>query len=215
MQPVRIEESTLEAFIVEVFTRLGVTPLIARLSARSLLDASLAGIDSHGIESLKMYVTHLKAGGLDAKAETSKLRGSGSVELWDMQHGMALAGARIVMSHAIQEAQKTGIYMATCCNANHLGACGVYAKMAADEGLIGMVSQQVSALLSPWGGRDARIGTSPFACVAPVENGFPFFYDASMAAITRSQINACRRDGRPLPDDVALDADGNPTRDAQ
>ncbi len=210
---IRIEEATLETFIVDVFTRMQVKDSISRLAARSLLDASLLGIDSHGIESLDMYLTHIKDGGLIPNIEPTKVAGCGSVELWDMQHGMGLADARKIMEHAIAAAKDNGIHFATCRNANHLGACGVYAKMAADAGMIGIVSQQTLALMSPWGGRDARIGASPFAFAAAVENGFPFIFDAGMAAITRHQIKTCRRDGRPLPEGVALDAQGEPTQD--
>jgi LDH2 family malate/lactate/ureidoglycolate dehydrogenase len=85
--------------------------------------------------------------------------------------------------------------------------------MAADAGMIGILSQQTLASLSPWGGRDPRIGASPFAFAAPVENGFPFIFDAGMAAITRHQVKVCRHKGLPLPKGVALDAEGEPTED--
>jgi LDH2 family malate/lactate/ureidoglycolate dehydrogenase len=215
MKSVRVAESRLLAFAAEVFGRLGVPPDVAALAARSLLDASLLGIDTHGIEALDMYATHLRAGGPKADAQPVRLQGRGTVELWDAQHGLGLAAGRVIMCEAIRQARAGGIYFATCLNANHLGACGVYAKMAADAGLIGLVSQQTLASLAPWGGRDVRIGASPFALVAPVDGDFPFYFDASMAAMTRAQIKTHRRTGEPLPEGVATDAEGRPTRDAE
>ncbi|MCX7428557.1 MAG: Ldh family oxidoreductase [Planctomycetia bacterium] len=215
MDSTRIAEGALEAFIVEVFTRLKVAGHVAALAARSLLDASLMGIDSHGIEALDMYVTHLKSGGLSPNNEPARITGHGGAGLWDMRHGMGLAGARTTMEHAIREAQDNSIHLATCRNANHLGACGVYAKMAADAGMIGIVSQQTMASISPWGGPDVRVGASPVAFAAPVENGFPFLFDAGMAAITRHQVKACRHKGWTLPKGVALDAQGEPTQDPE
>jgi LDH2 family malate/lactate/ureidoglycolate dehydrogenase len=132
-----------------------------------------------------------------------------------MQHGFGLAGGRQLMTQAVRQARDTGIALLTCRNANHLGACGVYGKIAADEGFIGMVSQQTLASLAPWGGKEARIGASPFALVAPVEGSFPFFFDASMAAMTRSQIKTHRHAGEPLPEGVALDNKGHPTVDPE
>jgi LDH2 family malate/lactate/ureidoglycolate dehydrogenase len=87
--------------------------------------------------------------------------------------------------------------------------------MAADEGLIGMVSQQARATFAPWGGTQERIGASPVAFVAAVEGMFPFYYDASFASITRAAVKACLRQGRPLPEGVAMDKHGNPTTDPQ
>lgn len=215
METIHVTESKLRAFAAKVFTRLGVPPVSAELAAQSLVDASLLGIDTHGIESLDMYVTHIRSGGLKVDAELVRLQGTSGLQVWDMQHGFGLPGARQLMSEAIRQARVTGIALITCRKANHLGACGVYGKMAADEGLIGIVSQQTMALLAPWGGKEPRIGASPFALVAPVAESFPFFFDASMAAATRAQIKAHRRARTPLPEGVALDDQGQPTVDPE
>ena len=188
-EPVRIRESVLDSFVTRVFTALRVPHETAKLAARSLLDASLMGIRSHGVEALDMYVDQLCAGGLKAGNEPERIRSGATVELWDLRHGFGLAGGRIVMAAAIERAKEHGLYLATCRNANHLGACGVYAKLAADVGLIGIVTQQTLASLAPCGGREGRIGASPFAFVAPVQGSFPFCFDASMAAMTRGRIN--------------------------
>jgi len=97
----RFEESVLEAFAVEVFAKLGVLTETADLAVRSMLDASLMAIDSHGIEALDMYVTHIQRGGLKANAEPIRTGGSPGVGLWDMQHGFGLASARKIMAQAV------------------------------------------------------------------------------------------------------------------
>lgn len=215
MSGARIPESALSDFIVRAFRKLSVPEQTAALAARSLLDASLMGIDTHGIEALEMYLNHLRSGGLSADADPIRVQGGACLELWDMQHGFGLAAGRQIMAHAVGQAREQGAYLATCRNANHLGACGVYAKLAADEGLIGVVSQQTLASLAPPGGAEPRVGASPFAFAAPVKDGFPFCFDASMAAMTRGQIKAHRRANRPLPSGVALDAEGRPTTDPE
>jgi LDH2 family malate/lactate/ureidoglycolate dehydrogenase len=180
-----------------------------------MVEASLMGIETHGIESLEMYVNHLEGGGVRPDHEPVKLGGRGPTEIWDMRSGLGLAGARMVMEQAIESAKVFGIYFATLRNANHLGACGVYGKMAADQGLIGIVSQQSFRCLSPWGGKKPIIGSSPFAFVAPVEGMFPFYFDCQMASMTRAQVKAHRQSGRPLPEGAAMDSEGNPTTDPE
>ena len=179
-----VAEATLERFVRQVFSALGASEETAHLAARSLLDASLAGVDSHGVEALDMYVAHLRAGGLDARAELALLRERGGLSLWDMRSGFGLAGARRLMAHVMGRAGDFGVAMATCRRTNHLGACGVYARMAADVGLIGIVGQQARALFPPVGGRTAKIGPSPMAVAAPVEGRPAFCYDATLAAMT-------------------------------
>ena len=169
----RITEHNLMKFVVEILTKLGVSEDTAKLASRSMLDASLLGIDSHGVRALPMYANHIKGGGLKFDAEPVVVKSNGGVEQWDMQHGFGLASGRKIMDHAIEKAKSCGIYLASCRNTNHLGACGVYGKIAADNGCVAMVSQQTNLAFSPWGGTEPRIGASPFAFVAPVKDAFP------------------------------------------
>lgn len=209
----RIPEATLDAFLREVFIRLKTPPETAALGARSLLDASLLGIDTHGVEALDMYFEHLRRGGLDPLPAPELLREKGGLGLWDMRHGIGLSGAREIMTHAIARAREHGTYLAVCRRTNHLGACGVYGKMAADEGFIAQVSQQTRSLFAPPGGVEPRVGASPVAFAAPVAGGFPFLFDVTLAVMTHAQIKAHLRAGTPLPAGVALDKDGLPTLD--
>lgn len=207
----RFAESTLQNFCLRVFKKLGVKQQTAKLAVRSLLDASLMGIETHGVEALDMYVTHIQKNGLKPNTKPVCLKKAGVMSLWDWQHGFGLASARIVINSLIKKARKKGIAIAACRYANHIGACGVYGKIAADHGLIGIVTQQTKAALAPWGAKEGRIGASPTAFVAPVQGMFPFYFDASMALITGAQIKACKRAGKKLPEGVALDSNGNPT----
>jgi LDH2 family malate/lactate/ureidoglycolate dehydrogenase len=212
---VRISPEDFRRFALRVFEELGVPGQTAELACQSLIEASLVGVDSHGIEALEMYVNHLKAGGLKADRGPTVIGGMGSFEIWDMRSGFGLASARLIMRRLIDQARESGIAMATVRNTNHIGACGIYGKMAADQGMIGMVSQETVPCLSPWGGKTACIGSSPFAFVAPVEGEFPFYFDCQMASMTRAQVKAHRLSGTPLPEGAALDSDGHPTTDAE
>ncbi len=214
MESKRYTVAALNGFGIEVFRRLGIAQETCVLAVRSLLDASLMGIDTHGFEALDMYVDHINKGGLKAHSEQAvKVSGNGYLELWDMKHGFGLANARKLMKMAISKAKESGIFYLSCRNTNHIGACGVYGKMAADEGLVAMVSQQSRASLAPWGGRKPRMGTSPFAFVAPVKDSFPFYFDAQMGSVTGGKMKEYIRQGLQLPEGMALDAQGNPTTD--
>jgi LDH2 family malate/lactate/ureidoglycolate dehydrogenase len=202
-------------FGVQCLEALGVPTSTSELATQSMLDASLLGVETHGIESMEMYVNHLIGGGLKADRQPVLLGGTPAFERWDMQSGFGLAATRLLMKHAIERAKAHGIYAATIRNTNHLGACGVYGKIAADQGFIGVVSQQSFPCLSPWGGREIRLGSSPFALVAPIEGLFPFYFDCHMASMTRAQVKAHRLSKTPLPEGVALDKNGNPTTDPE
>ena len=212
---VRIEEDRLLRFGVGALTALDTPHEIATRAIRSLLDASLMGIDTHGIEALDMYINHILHGGLKVANEPIVVNRHSSFALWDMRNGIGLSSGRLLMQYAMQQAKKSGVFLLTCRNTNHIGACGIYGKIAADTGYIGICSQQTIAAFPPWGGKEARIGASPIAFVAPVAGMAPFYYDASMATMTRSQIHSSMRAGISLPEGVALDKHGRPTVDAK
>jgi len=215
MEPkaVLVQESALDSFLRSLFATFGLAAADAALASRSLIEASLMGFDSHGVEALDLYYNQLRVGGIATDAAPVLLREGGGLGLWDMQHGEGLVCGRKVMAAVAARARKHGIYMATCRRTNHIGACGVYARLAADEGLIGIVSQQPRATFAPSGGKEKRVGTSPLAVAAPMGGGFPFLFDASLAQITYARIKAHRLAGTQLPEGVAMDNDGTPTTD--
>src|SRR4051812_9533392 len=116
--PARVRSEAFADFAVNVFVTLGVPRQVAELAVRTMLDASLLGVETHGIESLEMYVNHLQGGGLKADREPVLLGGTATCERWDMQSGFGLAGARILMKRAIERAAEHGIYFATVRNTN-------------------------------------------------------------------------------------------------
>jgi (2R)-3-sulfolactate dehydrogenase (NADP+) len=68
--------------------------------------------------------------------------------------------------------------------------------------------------MAPWGGKAAVFGTNPIAFAAPRKNDAPLVIDLSLSKVARGKIKVAHEANQPIPDDWALDADGNPTTDA-
>ncbi len=98
-------------------------------------------------------------------------------------------------------------------NSNHYGIAGYYAKMACDQGLIGMSFTNSEAIMVPTNARQAMLGSNPIAIAVPAEP-CAFFFDASTTVVTRGKLEMYRKAEKPLPDGWALDQDGNPSNDA-
>lgn len=101
-----------------------------------------------------------------------------------------------------------------CRHSTHCGAIGLYGRQAAKRGLIGIAFTHSDAFVVPHGGTKAFLGTNPICIAVPSEKGPPVCLDMSTAATTMNRIMNARRDGRPLPMGVAVDARGRPTTDA-
>jgi len=65
------------------------------------------------------------------------------------------------------------------------------------------------------GGRRALLGTNPLAACFPRADASPIMIDLSMSEVARGKIMLAAKEGKPIPAGWAVDADGNPTTDAQ
>ena len=103
------------------------------------------------------------------------------------------------MDLAIDKAKSVGIGVAVVRNSAHFGACGFYALMAVEAGLIGMVTTSASGIqVSPTFGAQARLGTDPIAFAAPGLPGEPFLLDMATTTVAAGKIRnkaneICRR----------------------
>jgi L-2-hydroxycarboxylate dehydrogenase (NAD+) len=113
---------------------------------------------------------------------------------------------------AVKRARSTGLAMVTVCNNNHLGLLAGYVEQIARHGQIGVVLTTSEALVHPWNGAEAMIGTNPVAIGVPASPE-PFILDMATGAISMGKLIAHRHRDLPLDSGWAVDAQGEPTCD--
>lgn len=212
----RFSHAELLRFTSAVFTKLGMPPDDAGRGAEVLLDADLAGIESHGIAHLAWhpgYAPGFKRGLINPNPAVKVLRDSPVAASWDAGAGLGvLVGAR-AMDAAIAKAEATGIGMIAVTNGQHFGAAGYYARMAAERGMIGMAMCNVVPIAVASGSLDRAYGTNPIAFAAPVLDDHPFLLDIATTAVAGGKLEIATRQGKPIPAGWAVDADGNDSDD--
>src|SRR6185436_8230226 len=110
-------------------------------------------------------------------------------------------------------APQQGVVTVAVRNANHLGLLAPYVERCAEAGLIGIVLTTSEALVHPWGGAAAQVGTNPIAVAVPAEPA-PFVFDMATGAVSMGKILDHRNRGVPLEPGWAIDGAGRPTLDA-
>ena len=85
-------------------------------------------------------------------------------------------------------------------------------EMATREGLVAFAAGNGPAIVAPEGATEARLGTNPIAFGFPALDD-PVIWDIGTCAIMHGELLLHQRLGEPLPEGVAIDIKGEPTRD--
>lgn len=205
----------LEQFAADLLLRVGVGDEDARLTARSLLEANLRGVDTHGVTRVLVpYLRRLQAGVTNPHTETVVLRDAPSAALLDGRNSIGQVVAARAMRLAIAKARDTGSAWVGVAHSNHFGTAAFYALMAVEQDMVGIVMTNGIASVAPTGGRAAMLSTNPISFAIPAGQEPPVVVDMATSVVARGRIMLYEKQGIPLPDGWALDDSGRPTNDA-
>jgi uncharacterized oxidoreductase len=181
----------------------------------NLLQANLTGHDSHGIGMLPRYANAYLEGGLKPNAHVQTRLDSGTLLALDGQAGFGQVVGQEAMRLGIDRAKRLGSCIVALGNAHHLCRIGSWAEMAVAEGLVSVHFVNVISrpIVAPWGGRDARFGTNPFAVGIPVPGREPVILDMATSVIAQGKTRVAYNMGDTLPPGQLLDDRGEPTTD--
>ena len=189
----------------------------ARTVADHLVDATLAGHDSHGIGMLPHYVRAIAAGLLDPRAHAAVEDRGGAVIAVDGRKGFGQVVAREGTAAGMARARVTGVALVALRGAFHVGRVGAYAEQAAAEGLVSIHFVNVVGhppLVAPFRGTDARFATNPFCAAVPAAGGKPaVVLDFATSLVALGKVRVAMNKGERLPEGVLLDGAGRGTTD--
>ena len=208
----RYDSTKLERWIVQIFAAEGFTDEDAQHIASSLLYADEHGIESHGIQRVRMYDTALNSGRIDRSAAPSTVTETPVSAVIDGHHGMGQLVAMHAMSVAIHKAKTTGIGMVAVRNSGHYGTAGYYANLAADAGLIGISMTNTRPAVVPTHSRQHFIGTNPIAFAMPAKP-HNFLFDAATSTVPAGHVELFAKLGNTMPQGWVTDELGQPVTD--
>ena len=113
---------------------------------------------------------------------------------------------------AIEKAKQSGIALVGLYNCALSGRNAYYLELIARENLVGMLFSSAWPVVAPEGGARPMLGTNPLAIGLPTGSG-PMIFDMGTAAIMRGELALRSRLNEELPEGVAIDENGLPTRD--
>ncbi|MEP9367383.1 Ldh family oxidoreductase [Xanthobacter sp. VNH20] len=205
--------SEIERVGMAALGRAGVPTDHAEQQLSLLVEAELRGYPSHGLLRLSRILERIANGVVDpfAKGE-GHWRGAALLEVDGMQ-GLGPVVALNALETVSARAKDTGVAMAAIRRCDHLGMLAWYAEKSARKGQVLLALTISEALVHPWGGRKAMLGTNPIAIGVPAQPT-PFVFDMATSIVAMGKIHDHAARGEPIPLGWALDAEGDPTTDA-
>jgi LDH2 family malate/lactate/ureidoglycolate dehydrogenase len=213
--PRLIPYTSLHEFAVRVFEAHGTSKENSNIVADHLVEASLRGVDSHGIVRIPVYVQGIQDGEIDPKATPQLVRETSSTAVVDGRRGFGQVAALLATKTAAVKAKSTGAASVAARNLSHVGVLGYYGGILARDGLVGQAYTSGFPRVAPWGGKGKLFGTNPICYAFPVENGEPIVIDIATTAVAGFKIIQAAKEGRPIPEGWAMDPEGAPTTDAK
>lgn len=210
---VLIPPSDVHELVVRVLRGRGATADDSRMQADMLVEGDLRGQHSHGIRRLPVLAARL-TNGVATSGVDPELVWTGDARLHvDGRRGLGPAVAHRALDALIPAAHEHGVAVASVANAGHIGMLAPYVERLVAEGCIGIVLTVSEALVAPFGGSRALVGTNPIGIGVPASPE-PLVLDMSTAAVSAGKIRDYAARGWPIPAGWAVDARGEPTTDA-
>jgi len=213
----KIDHRRLRRSTVHLLVTTGSSEAEAAAVSDHLVDANLAGHDSHGVGMLPHYLRNLKSGGLVPNRTPTIVSESDTFAVWDGCNGYGQVIARDAMGWAIGAARRHGVAVHGLRNTHHIGRVGAYGELAASQGLLSVHFVNGNSgppRVSPFRGREGRMSTNPICIAVPgTDRTRPIILDFATSRIALGKVRVAYNEGKKVPAGALLDEAGAPTDD--
>ena len=132
--------------------------------------------------------------------------------LYDGGNNVGMLATHHAARAAIAKATSRGFAIVGVTKSWMSGRSAYYVEMIANANLIGIHTAGSTRTVAPPGGTRPALGTNPIAFGLPSSRG-PIVFDMGTSAFMGTDLMYRERIGQLLPEGVAIDSEGQPTRD--
>ena len=208
--------SKVDNLLKRIFISLGCSSKKASEISGHLIDASLCGVESHGVFRVLQYVEWYKKGYLSTSAKPELKKLSPNTFEIDGGGGLGIPVMNFAFKKAISNSKKNSISAVAIKNVGHTGRLGFYADYAAEKGLMTILisggNRKEWSQVAPYGGIEGKLPTNPWCVGFPGGLNGPVVLDFATSKIAGGLIYAAKSAGGLLPEGCIIDKKGNLTR---
>ena len=196
--PIVIKENEMQEVLYALFLKYGFKEAKALSLANVHTESTLAGVNSHGVNRVPLFIDYIEKGLIDVDAEAEKVEAFGSLERWDGNLGSGIINALKCTDRAVALAKEHGMGLVALRNTNHWMRGGTYGWRSARNGCISILFTNTQPNMPAWGGKDSRIGNNPFVVSIPRKEGHVVL-DMALSQFSFGKINDYKLKGEKLP----------------
>ena len=209
-----ISHTVLRQFSYQIFQNAGATEEDARIVADHLVDANLAGHDSHGVIRMPGYARGVKDGGIKPSTSYEIVKETPTTAVIDGKGSFGIALTLKVTEMAIEKARNYTFGAIGIHRCSHIGRLGDYPPRIAKHGMAGFVLLNGGGrFTAPFGGTGRRLPPNPLAFSAPIDDEKCIMLDMTTSVVAGGKIDIKRARGQELPEGWVIDPDGKPMLD--
>jgi LDH2 family malate/lactate/ureidoglycolate dehydrogenase len=182
----------------------------ARIVTDHVVDAALCGYEYSGLAKLLNIPEHRRFA--LPRTKMRLMHETPVSALYDGGNNVGMLAMYHAAKATIAKAEALGIAVVGVTNSWMSGRSAYFVEMIANAGLVAIHTAASGGAVAPLGGIKPVLGTNPIAFAIPGEDG-PLILDMGTSAFMATELQLRVRLNQELPEGVAVDRDGNPTRD--
>ena len=207
-----IKYKSLLNFSKNVLLKSDVNKFSAMSVSKGLCDASLRGVDSHGIRLLPHYVKSVICGRKNGKPNFKVTKKYPAVACLNADNAFGIAAGIKAVDIGMRLSNKYGISAVAVYNSSHPGALASIVLESARKGFLTLSFTHADSLLKTYNGKKAYFGTNPICFAVPRGiNKDPYCLDMATSVISWNKLINYKSLNKKLPKGVAASSLGNET----
>ena len=196
-----------------VLAKFGFDKQAADATAQMLVEASVHGLDSHGVTTvLPRYLILLDNGVVQKGSHIEILDETPTTALIDGQNNLGAIVADNAVRIVVEKAKQNRTAWVSVRHSNHIGVLAQWCRQIVKHDMIGIVMTSAGPDVAVHGSLGKKIGSNPICIGAPARQ-FPIVMDMASSAVAMGKVRAAALQGQKIPPQWGMDSSGQPTTD--
>ena len=205
----KVNHEKLQVLMKSNFLKIGLCLESAEFAVNSMIETSLRGVDSHGINLYPHYVDAIKYGRINKSPKFNFYKDENSISCLNADDAIGHHAGIFAVDKAIENAEKFGVGIVSVKNSSHFGAASFFSLYASRKNFMSFSFTNADALVKAFNSKESFFGTNPICFTVPMINEDPFCLDMATSCISWNKVKNFRYNDMRLNENVAFDKNGD------